>query len=491
MVCASWKRLVTTWISSFGLAVHFPYAESSWNAADGALALRTFKRLTFQERALQSGEATSAQRFPNAYHFTTAGDFAAWAEKKDTLINYQRLKEGTKTMTLDLGWVGEANRVISLEGMDLNSDGFLLVRLHSGASIYAPEDLTLPHTYRDFVYSLVAREIVWKMDSTDIGAEEWPQYTPLCIGKDRVYLAYRTSNKAYDLVAEDFRTGTRLYRTTVMDSIFASDRAYMPWRSLELIQLGSDEFMIQFDSKRLLSRSRCMVDNFAIINGADGRIQTIACPGLGKCNRAFANARTNSIALVEGPVFPYAQEMVVQKLSQRPDKTFLRTAVHVVSMPPLHRDARFVMHPFSFHAFSIQEGDAGPQAVTLTHDYDVQTCSKMHRIISRCEPEVVVDWYRCIVPGRPTTLPPRNPNRGGRRTLGFRVKPRDASSLTMLDDGRLLFEYETPLPGIPIRISRTTQWDTDMYLFSFAPKSYRHDLVPEAEGEGEGEGEGE
>ncbi|KIX99719.1 uncharacterized protein Z520_04355 [Fonsecaea multimorphosa CBS 102226] len=477
MVSKSWNQIVTSWISSYGIAAHFPCAENPrMRGVCDAIVLHEFERLARQDRALRNGEATSARRFPNATLFVTAGDFAAWASDQGTVIYYQRLQEGAETMTLDLTSLGESYQQTTVRGMLLNSDGFLLVKISLRLAPFFPY-YGFPMWYRNFVYSLRDRAIFWEMN-TEVLDEffPWAEYTPLCIGKDRVYLSQQTLNNSYNLVAEDFRSGTRLHRTPIVASIEDDDQGSMAQRTLELIRLGNDELIIQFDSKRLLGRPKTMeVNSFAIINGADGRIQTIACSGFRRCARAFANTSSNSIALVGSSVNSSGQ-MIVQKFSQQPDKIFLRTAVHVVSLTLPTNIFRLAMHPFTFHAFSFQNGDSSPRALILTAEKDLQTCSGMDTLVARCGPGVVVDAYRCIVSNQLLTLRPQEPDGHDRRTFELRGDSewRDIWAFDLLDDEQLVLgHYGHSGSGFRGR------QDTDHYLFSFTPKAYRS----EAEGE--------
>lgn len=94
------------------------------------------------------------QRFPHAHHFVVAGDFVVWAAVKDDSINWQLLSSARpdkivgETNTLDLRDVGQWNREIALLAMDLNPDGYLLLRARLGSSIYVPWDSSFSVEYR-------------------------------------------------------------------------------------------------------------------------------------------------------------------------------------------------------------------------------------------------------------------------------------------------------------------------------------------------------
>jgi hypothetical protein len=103
-----------------------------------------------QEQALRLGEPTSVRRFPNAHHFIVAGDRAVWAVAKGDSIHWQLLAPARpdgkvgETNEFDLRRVGPRDHRIALSDVDLNADGYLLLRIQVGPSIYVYWDRDSP-----------------------------------------------------------------------------------------------------------------------------------------------------------------------------------------------------------------------------------------------------------------------------------------------------------------------------------------------------------
>ncbi|OAP56443.1 hypothetical protein AYL99_09622 [Fonsecaea erecta] len=456
-VSTSWNFAITSWIASSGFSTHFPSAENPRESGGGdALVVQEFKRLASQDRALWHGEATSGLRLTNTSHLTIAGDFVAWSSPHDGL-HYQHLQEGAKAMKLS---VGPCNRHNTVVGMDLNLDGCLLVSISVGPSIYAPYDNDLPRERWHTVYSLPDQKVLWKMVSTEVPGCQ-PKYSPLRIGRDRIYLARRSREKSYDLVAVDFRTGTRLYQTPVVANIHDKDSGDIPEKTLQLVRLGkTDERIVQFDSSRLLYEPMpaSQAPTFTIIDGANGRSQTMDYPRRERRDRVYARANSNSIALLEC-WYSHVSCLLIQKLSRRSDGTFVRTAEHLVT--PGSGMLSLAMDPFTFHAFALAYGRTwvSPLRAILTSDQESSQSSTDDLTLAGFRPACVVNAYSCVLSGQELTLPPRKPGGPRRRALSLPWRRNWYASLDQLDNSLLVMSHKT-------------HDARDTYLFSFGPKAH-------------------
>lgn len=295
----------------------------------------------------------------------------------------------------------------------------------------------------DVVYSLNERNVIWQMAHVT----EAPQFTPLLIGKQRVYFASKTSNNGYDLVAFELHTGRMLYRTLVVPKIADSDHARLAINMrnvLQLIEHCGDEVIIQLNSDRLFSYGFVDPDYIAIIDGMNGRtIQKIAWAGFG---RAPMIAKSNSTAIAIASSVSNSDVVTIQIFSQQADKSFIRTSVRMVQVPTgTAYTGSIVVHPFTLQAFTVRAGDSAPKALTLSPSQPNE------RQILPC---LEADEYYRVTASRPLTLPRRG--RHGRRKFNVKAQWNHAS-MVLVNEGRLVFDH-------------TGSRDDAVYLFDFTPK---------------------
>lgn len=306
------------------------------------------------------------------------------------------------------------------------------------------------------MYSLKDDKLVWRQHYADIPKERHLRLTPLIIGKDRVYSAWKTSSHGYDLVALKLQTGERIYRTPLIAKISMHDDGRLEgYRrvALDLIRLDTgDELIIQFNSDRLVSWSVERSGSFSIINGADGQvIQRVDYDGLG-CPRIAKSTSTSFTLASEGSQAPdrCSDVVILQTFSRQPDGSFLRTAVRVVTVAAWTVYAgTVVIHPLTLQAFSIVAGNHAPKALTLVPNRDPDDCRKMQK----WWPHVTVDEYYRVAAARPLTLPPRK-----RRRRQFNGITRwNYACLFLPDERRVVFDH-------------TGSKDDALYLFDFTPE---------------------
>ncbi|RMZ80743.1 hypothetical protein DV738_g2625, partial [Chaetothyriales sp. CBS 135597] len=325
-VCQSWRDGIRSWIALIGLQLHFPYSgEMQDLARKDLLPHQVLKLLVRQDRAFERGEPTSVRRFPHARHWALAGDFVAWADTDANKVQWQCLpstggnRKAGKTRVVKLqAWI-TASRPVRLQYLRLNTDGYLLARI-----IVDVADET--ETIYDIVCSLKDdEELVWHLVHEDIPKLSSPELTPLCIGRDRAYFAYKTRNHGYDLVAFKAQTGEKLYQTPLTAEIANGDGDYHRMDHDAPIDLmdfaGSDERIIQFDSDRLMSSLDYSMgpESFSIINGTDGQ--------------------------------------VMQKIDYAP-----------LAYPEMAKSTTIAIHHQTLQAFSVGIGDYGPDALTLVRN---------------------------------------------------------------------------------------------------------------------------
>jgi hypothetical protein len=319
--------------------------------------------------------------------------------------------------------------------------------------------------FRDIVYSLKDRELVWQQVESDVPTDECPRLIPLLIGKDRVYFARHTSNHGYDLVAFKLRTGERLYRTPLIAQIAAFDHGNLETDVLALIHLGGgNELIIQFDSERLISTGLRDSGSWCIINGADGQvIQKIDYGGLGR--PTMVKSTSTSFTLVsEISLTPRRSDLVIlQTFSRQAGGSFLRTLVRVVELSWVIVWYGKAIHPLTLQAFSAVTNHTVPSQVFSTSNSTPETpraltlvpnrSPDVRRMIQEWWPHLVVDDYYEVTAARPLTLPPRE------RGSYLSAAPHSFFARVMLDERRIVFRYQSTTDGTYIYV-----------LFDFTPE---------------------
>ncbi|KAK2801144.1 hypothetical protein FQN51_005459 [Onygenales sp. PD_10] len=195
-----------------------------------------------QDVQFRLGKPSSVRSYRDCHFFDISGDFVCQYRPEEGVfwqcLSYQEDGSSYPEKKLD---IGEPRADLdNVKFIGLNAEGFLLVQV----GLKNPP--TPAESYRDTVYCLNTGKEVWTRYQPGTGHHQRPFYTPLFVGKERVYFYPR--GKPEILMAYELRTGKLVYESDVgFRWIPVNGLGYytiLPSHIIQLISAKNGEFIL-------------------------------------------------------------------------------------------------------------------------------------------------------------------------------------------------------------------------------------------------------
>ncbi|KAH0537574.1 hypothetical protein FGG08_005640 [Glutinoglossum americanum] len=458
VVSRHWRTTVQYNLRRSVIRRHYPYA---WNEKDfdnitteEELFVK-FRRLTYQECAIKSGEATWLRKFTGADRYCIAGNYFAWHSENNTEISWQKLT-GTGEHGLLVGGVRRVRlrrymphleKAVKAKHMLLNEDGFLFLRL--AVSCPPPEWREDQDSQTDLVISLRTGGVIW--------SKKYPfgriskSAMPLSMGKERIYfLTPFTSGippPGTTLVAANIGDGEILYTVHIASQTLSGGDFQ---GLLKFIRIRDKEYIINLDG----GDSNLHGPNFTILDATTGAILQRISYGNYYGRQVMAHPNLPAFALWSDPGYCVSalgnNPIYVQTFSLLEDGTFARTRMDLIARKPEYNWVRNLkVHPFTMRGFWNRHSDV--RIVNIKRLEGSEISDLKYNVHGHID-----NWYS-IVSDIPITLPSRTES-GERRKCPISETELGNTLPVLVDDRKVLVSsncFQSSMKNV--------------YIFSFGP----------------------
>ncbi|KAI9783683.1 MAG: hypothetical protein M1839_003531 [Geoglossum umbratile] len=442
-----WRATVGFNLTGYVIRRDSPYAMETGRFAgfeSDEERVREFKRMVYEDKALQHGNATWVYYFPCAQVSSIAGNYVVWHQHGLSYLHWQALtgagesgRQAGESKVLYLSKLVQTAGPIKVESLHVNEDGYLHVMVWVRDSLYL-----YGQKRTNIVFSLRDDKVMW--DNT-LNRTKYPM-TPIQIGSSLVYCIATIRTKAQTnagsslldsataLAACELKRGKVVYTNHYLDDSPTS----MEKKDFKLLYLMGKEYIIHIGSHkhRYTTHSGEQKQEFTIIEGATGnviqRVRYDGCHG----NSVFAKPSTATFALWTPPhnigFFAFPTYGVIHIYTRKADGTFSRDTSIAVRNPTF---PNYTVHPFTLRGFRVHPA-AEVHTLTLVDD-------TKEVVFGQPNPaKDAIERHKSVVLMALVTLPPKVGEGKTRRMCKVKLRERvDFGNVTVMgaDGTRMVY----------------------------------------------------